>query len=112
MVMNARQKFFLPRTWSSERRARSRQASAAETTSMRTTVSTTGLGGLRLTCQYYRTPWPMASGKSAPEMRAHQHIGYLPGCAELRDAVHPLIGMSGWVSCLTLPNRTSAKSGA
>jgi hypothetical protein len=94
MVMNARQMFFLPRTWSSERRARSRQASAAETTSMTMTVSTTGLGGLRFTCQYYRTPWPMAmaSGKSAPEMRAHQHIAYSPGCAELRDSIHRVIG--------------------
>jgi hypothetical protein len=27
-------------------------------------------------------------------MRAHQHIGYLPGCAELREAIHPVVGMS------------------
>lgn len=54
-IMNTRQVFLLPRTWSAARHPKSRQASAAEPTSNSTSPPSSSFFGFAFMAQIYRT---------------------------------------------------------
>jgi hypothetical protein len=70
MLMNVRQRFFLPRTWSSGRRARSRQAMAAATSSRAANVPRTSFFRFASIAQFYLAVG--ATRTSTPRLQAYQ----------------------------------------